>query len=93
MVVAQVQDLNVVVELEQVAELSRVLQAVQLVVRQVQLPQVHVHLQSGGCTRREAEIRIFFFCRISPSSDYTIPTTRWTLEISCDAGDEIIDVD
>lgn len=37
-VVAQVQDLNVVVELEQVAELSRVLQAVELVVGQVQLP-------------------------------------------------------
>lgn len=54
MVVAQVQDLNVVVELEQVAELSRVLQAVELVVSQVQLPQVHVHLQGGGCARREA---------------------------------------
>lgn len=52
MVVAQVQDLNVVVELEQVAELGRVLQAVELVVGQVQLPQVHVHLQGGGCGRQ-----------------------------------------
>lgn len=51
MVVAQVQDLDVVVELEQVAELGRVLQAVQLVVGQVQLPQVHVHLQGCGCGR------------------------------------------
>lgn len=49
MVVAQVQDLNVVVEFEQVAKLGRVLQAVELVVCQVQLPQVHVHLQGRRC--------------------------------------------
>jgi len=47
-VVPQVQDLDVAVELQQVAELSRVLQPVQLVIGQVQLPQVHVHLQSRG---------------------------------------------
>ena len=47
-VVAQVQDLDVVVELEQVPELGGVLQAVQLVISQVQLPQIHVHLQRGG---------------------------------------------
>lgn len=55
MVVAQVQDLNVVVELEQVAELGRVLEAVELVVGQVELSQVHVHLQGGGCARAEEE--------------------------------------
>lgn len=44
MIIANVQNLNVVVELEQVAELSRVLKTVELVVSQVQLPQVHVHL-------------------------------------------------
>ncbi len=49
MVVAQVQDLNVVVELEQVAKLGRVLQAIELVVCKVQLPQVHIHLQSRSC--------------------------------------------
>ena len=49
MVVPQVEDLDVVVEFEKVAQLSRVLQAVQLIVSQVQLTQVHVHLQSRGC--------------------------------------------
>lgn len=49
MIVAQVEDLNVVVELQQVAELGRVLQTVELVVCQVQLSQVHIHLQSCGC--------------------------------------------
>lgn len=48
MVIAQVQNLDVVVELEQVSELSRVLQAVELVVCQVQLSKVHVHLQRRG---------------------------------------------
>lgn len=37
-VVAEVQYLDVAVELEQVAQLCRVLQAVQLVISQVQLP-------------------------------------------------------
>lgn len=53
MIVAQVEDLNVVVELQQVAELGRVLQTVELVVGQVQLSQVHIHLQSCGCKRQE----------------------------------------
>lgn len=57
MIVAQVQDLDVVVELEQVAELSRVLQTVELVVCQVQLSQVHIHLQSGGCKRQSRGVR------------------------------------
>lgn len=48
MIVAQVEDLNVVVELQQVAKLGRVLQTIELVVSQVQLPQVHIHLQSSG---------------------------------------------
>lgn len=52
MIVAQVEDLNVVVELEQVAQLGRVLQTIELVVSQVQLPQVHVHLQSSGWRRQ-----------------------------------------
>lgn len=56
MIVAQVEDLNVVVELQQVAELGRVLQTVELVVSQVQLPQVHVHLQSGGWKRQESGV-------------------------------------
>lgn len=51
MIVAQVQYLNVVVELQQVAELGGILQTVELVVGQVQLPQVHVHFQSRGCPR------------------------------------------
>lgn len=48
MVVPEVQDLQGAVELEQVTQLGRVLQAIELVVRQVQLPQVHVHLQGRG---------------------------------------------
>lgn len=52
MIVAQVEDLNVVVELEQVAKLGRVLQTIELVVGQVQLSQVHIHLQSSGCERQ-----------------------------------------
>lgn len=44
MVVAQVEDLNVVVELQQVAKLGRVLQTIELVIGQVQLSQVHIHL-------------------------------------------------
>lgn len=52
MIVAQVEDLNVVVELQQVAKLGRVLQTVELVVSQVQLPQVHIHLQSSGWKRQ-----------------------------------------
>lgn len=48
MVVPEVQDLKGAVELEQVAQLGRVLQAVELVVGQVQLPKVHVHLQGRG---------------------------------------------
>lgn len=51
-IVAQVEDLNVVVELKQVAKLSRVLQTIELVVGQVQLSQVHIHLQSSGCGRQ-----------------------------------------
>lgn len=48
MVVPQVKYLYAAVELQQVAELSRILQPVQLIIGQVQLPQVHVHLQSRG---------------------------------------------
>lgn len=48
MVVTEVQDLQGAVELEEVAQLGRVLQAVELVVGQVQLPQIHVHLQRRG---------------------------------------------
>ena len=55
MVVAQVQDLDVVVELEQVAQLGRVLKAIKLVISQIELPQVHVHLQSSGWRERDRE--------------------------------------
>lgn len=52
MVIAQVQDLNVVVEFQQVAKLGWVLQAIELVISEVQLPQVHIHLQSSSCTSK-----------------------------------------
>lgn len=48
MVVPEVQDLYGAVEFQEVAELGGILEAVQLVVSQVKLPQVHVHFQ-GGC--------------------------------------------
>lgn len=49
MVVPQVQNLQGAVEFEQVAQLGRVLQTVELVVCQVQFSEVHVHLQGCGC--------------------------------------------
>lgn len=55
-VVAEVQDLDGAVELEQVAQLRRVLQPVQLVVSQVKLPQRHVHLQSRGWGQKRGDL-------------------------------------
>lgn len=47
MIVSEVQDLYGTIEFQKVAKLGRVLEAVQLIVGQVELPQVHVHFQ--GC--------------------------------------------